>query len=141
MNGGVSGRMLVVDASCLFEVVADTPRAAAIAARLAVDVDQAAPHVIDVEVMGVVRAQYLRGRLDGTAAGQAVADLRDWPGQRVGHRWLLERAWQLRDSVRGWDAFYVALAEAFDATLLTMDKRLAAAHGPTCRIDVVGVKN
>lgn len=133
--------MLVVDASCLFEVVADTPRAGAIAARLAADVDQAAPHVIDVEVMGVVRAQYLRGRLDGTAAGQAIADLRDWPGERFGHRLLLERAWQLRDSVRGWDAYYVALAEAFDATLLTMDERLARAPGPTCRIDVVSAAN
>ena len=60
--------MLVVDASCLFEVVADTPRAGEIAARLATDVDQVAPHVIDVEVMGVIRAQHLRGRLDGTAA-------------------------------------------------------------------------
>jgi predicted nucleic acid-binding protein len=45
--------MLVVDASCLFKVVADTPRAGAVAARLAADVDQAAPHVIDLEVMGV----------------------------------------------------------------------------------------
>ncbi len=129
--------MLVVDASCLFEVVADTPRADAIAARLAADVDQAAPHVVDVEVMGVIRAQYLQGRLDGTAAAQAVADLREWPGERFGHRLLLERAWGLRDSVRGWDAFYVALAEAFDATLLTMDERLARSHGPTCRIEVL----
>ena len=130
--------MLVVDASCLFEIVADTPRAASIAARLALDTDHAAPQVIDVEVMGVIRAQYLRGRLDGTAAGQAIADLRDWPGERVGHRLLLDRAWELRDSVRGWDAFYVALAEAFDATLLTMDARLSRAHGPSCRIEVLG---
>ncbi|VBA44476.1 Ribonuclease VapC3 [Mycobacterium attenuatum] len=129
--------MLIVDASCLFEVVADTPRASEIAAWLAADTDQAAPHVVDAEVMGVIRAQYLHGRLDGTAAAQAVADLRDWPGERFGHRWLLARAWELRDSVRGWDAFYVALAEAFDATLLTMDDRLGRAHGPTCRIEVV----
>ncbi|MGH3562212.1 MAG: type II toxin-antitoxin system VapC family toxin [Mycobacterium sp.] len=130
--------MLVIDASCLFEVVADTPRANEIAVRLSGDVDQVAPHVIDVEVMGVIRAQHLRGRLDGTAAAQAVADLRNWPGERFGHRWLLERAWQLRNSVRGWDAFYVALAEAFDATLLTLDARLARAPGPTCRIEVLG---
>lgn len=130
--------MLVVDASCLFEVVADTPRAKEIAARLAADVEQAAPHVIDVEVLGVIRAQHLQGRLDRTAASQAVDDLRDWPGERIGHRWLLERAWALRDSVRGWDAFYVAVAEAFEATLLTLDARLARAHGPTCRIEVVG---
>ena len=56
--------MLVVDASCLFEVVADTPRSRTIAERLASDTDHAAPEVIDVEVLGVIRAQYLRGALD-----------------------------------------------------------------------------
>ena len=130
--------MLVVDASCLFEVVADTPRSAEIAARLTADTDHAAPEIIDVEVLGVIRAQYLGGGLDGTAAGQAVADLRDWPGERFAHRWMLDRVWQLRDSVRSWDAFYVALAEALDATLLTLDGRLARAHGPKCRIEVIG---
>ncbi len=129
--------MLVVDASCLFEVVADTSRAQIIAQRLSRDTDQAAPHVIDVEVMGLIRAQHLRGRLDATAATQAVGDLRDWPGERFSHRWLMNRVWELRDSVRGWDAFYVALAEAFDATLLTLDGRLARAHGPTCHIEVL----
>ncbi|MFZ4374480.1 MAG: VapC toxin family PIN domain ribonuclease, partial [Mycobacterium sp.] len=58
--------------------------------------------------------------------------------ERFGHRWIMDRAWDLRDSVRGWDAFYVALAEAFDATLLTLDARLARAHGPACRIEVIG---
>ena len=66
-----------------------------------------------------------------------MADLRDWPGQRVGHRLLLDRAWELRESVRGWDAFYVALAEALDATLLTMDARLSRAHGPLCPIEIL----
>ena len=40
--------------------------------------------------------------------------------------------------MRGWDAMYVALAEALDATLLTSDRRLVAAAGPTCRIELVG---
>ena len=130
--------MLVVDASCLFEVVADTPRSRTIAERLASDTDHAAPEGIDVEVLGVIRAQYLRGALDETAAGQAVTDLRDWPGERFAHRWMLDRVWQLRASVRGWDAFYVTLAEAMDATLVTMDTRLARAPGPQCRIEVLG---
>lgn len=94
--------------------------------------------MIDVEVLGVIRAQYLRGALDETAAGQAVTDLRDWPGERFAHRWMLDRVWQLRASVRGWDAFYVTLAEAMDATLVTMDTRLARAPGPQCRIEVLG---
>jgi predicted nucleic acid-binding protein len=136
--GAASGPTLVVDASCLFEVAADSPRAPEIAARLAAEPDQAAPEVVDVEVLGVIRAQFMRGGLDGTAARQAVADLRDWPGERHSHRWMLDRVWQLRDSVRGWDAFYVTLAEALDATLVTLDGRLARAHGPMCRIEVLG---
>ena len=129
--------MLVVDASCLFEVVADTPRAASIAERLARERVHVAPEVVDVEVLGVIRAQYLAGRLDSTAAAQAVADLEGWPAERFSHRWMLPRVWELRDSIRGWDAFYVTLAEALGATLVTLDARLARAHGPTCEIEVL----
>jgi predicted nucleic acid-binding protein len=77
------------------------------------------------------------GRLDGTAAHQAIEDLRDWPGERYGHTALLERAWELRASVRSWDALYVALAEALEAPLLTLDRRLARVPRLGCRIDVV----
>jgi predicted nucleic acid-binding protein len=94
--------------------------------------------VIDVEVFGVIRRHHLAGRLDATAAAQAVDDLRSWPGQRVSHRPLLERAWELRASIRGWDAMYVALAEAADGVLLTLDERLTKAAGPTCRIELLG---
>jgi predicted nucleic acid-binding protein len=127
--------MLVVDASCLFEVVAATPGAEAIRRRLVDDQDWAAPHAVDVEVYSVIRQQHRAGRLDRSAATQAVAELRDWPGDRFTHRPFLERAWELRDNVRGWDAMYVALAEALDATLLTTDSRLTRAIGPRCSIE------
>jgi predicted nucleic acid-binding protein len=130
--------MLVVDASCLYEVVADAVLAEQVRERLAADLDQAAPHVIDVEVLGIVRRDRLLGRLDETAASQAVEDLRDWPGERFGHRTLLDRAWELRENVRGWDAVYVALAEALDATLLTLDGRLGRVAGLACPVEVVG---
>jgi predicted nucleic acid-binding protein len=130
--------MLVVDASCLVEVLTGGPGAEAARRRLAVDRDHAAPHVIDVEVFGVIRREHLRGVLDATAASQAVEDLRLWPGERFGHRMLLTRCWELRDTVRGWDAMYVALAEVMDAVLLTTDQRLAAASGPTCLIEILG---
>jgi len=131
------GQMLVVDASCLAEVVIAGPHAELVRRRLDADPDQAAPHVVDVEVLGVIRREHLAGRLDRTEASQAVEDLRDWPGDRFGHRLLLGRAWELRASVRGWDAMYVALAEALGAVLLTTDRRLAAATGPTCAIEVL----
>ena len=129
--------MLVVDASCLYEVVADTERADEVRARLLQDADHAAPSVIDVEVVSVIRRDQLLGRLDDTAAAQAVEDLRDWPGERFGHQPLLERVWELRGSLRTWDAFYVALAEVMPATLVTSDSRLARARGPRCAIDVL----
>lgn len=129
--------MLVVDASSLYEVVADTERADDVRARLLQDADHAAPSVIDVEVVSVIRRDRLLGRLDVTAAAQAVEDLRDWPGERFGHQPLLERVWELRGSLRTWDAFYVALAEIMQATLVTSDSRLARAPGTRCAIDVV----
>jgi predicted nucleic acid-binding protein len=129
--------VLVVDASCLFEVLAGAEHAEQIRQRLSLDADHAAPHVIDVEVFSVIRREHRLGRLDRTAAEQAVEDLEAWPGERFGHTFLLARAWELRDTVRGWDAMYVALAEALDIVLLTTDARLAAAKGPTCRIELL----
>ena len=129
--------MLIVDASCIYEVVADTVDAEPVRAALRADDDQAAPQLLDAEVLRVIRRQHLLGDLDDTGALQAVEDLRRWPGERFDHRFLLDRAWELRATVRPWDAFYVTLAEALDATLLTRDRRLAGASGPTCRIQIV----
>ena len=137
MTSGASGRVLVIDASILFEVLVDTPRAAALGARIAQDDDQSAPHLIDAEVLSVIQRHHRMGALDATAANQAVGDLRGWPGRRWSHRDLLSRAWELKDNIRGYDALYVALAEALGATLLTLDQRLANAPGPRCRIEVL----
>lgn len=130
--------MLIVDASCLFEVVTATRLAEPIRRRLELDPEQAAPHVVDVEVVGAIRRHLLLGELDETTAALGVAQLSAWTGTRHGHRPLLDRVWELRSSVRSWDAFYVALAESLDATLLTRDGRLARAPGPRCPIDLVG---
>lgn len=130
--------MLVVDASCLYEVVTGTSQADQIRRRLADDPDHAAPHLIDVEVLNVVRRDRLLGRIDATAADQAVEDLRDWPGERFGHRSLLARVWDLGMNVRGWDAVYVALAEALRATLVTTDERLGRVGGLRCPVEVLG---
>ena len=86
-------------------------------------------------MLGIIRRDHLLGRLDGTAAQLAVDELTAWPGERFGHRSLLGRAWELRATVRTWDALDVALAEALEAPLLTLDGRLARATGIRCRIE------
>jgi predicted nucleic acid-binding protein len=129
--------MLIVDASCVAEVVLAGPDAERIRGHLAGDPEQAAPHLVDAEVLGVVRRVRLRGELDETAARQAIDDLASWPATRVDHRPLLQRSWELRHGLTAADALYVALAEALDAPLLTLDKRLAKAAGPRCQIYVI----
>ena len=91
-NTAALGPMLVVDASCLIEVLIGGPGSEAVRQRLAMDGDHAAPHIIDVEVFSVIRRAHVRGRLDATAAAQAVDELRQWPGERFGHRPLLARS-------------------------------------------------
>lgn len=128
--------MLIVDASVLFEVLADTPTAEAARQHLEADDDHGAPHLVDAEVLAVIQNKYRQGALDATSAAQAVEDLRTWPGERWSHRPFLARAWELHPNVRGYDALYVALAEAMEATLVTLDRRLANAPGPRCAIVV-----
>jgi predicted nucleic acid-binding protein len=43
------------------------------------------------------------------------------------------RVWELRHNMTAYDAWYVALAEALDSPLATLDARLARAAGPRCR--------
>jgi predicted nucleic acid-binding protein len=129
--------MLVVDASCLVAALIGGPEAEPVRARLAREPDQAAPHLADAEVLSVIRRELARGRLDLTGATQAIDEMTQWPGERFGHRVLLARAFELRDTVRVPDALYVALAEALGVPLLTLDGRLAAAPGPACTIELL----
>ncbi len=68
----------------------------------------------------------------------ALGDLADLELQRVSHRHLLERIWELHQNVTPYDAAYVALAETIDATLVTADRRLSQAPGSRCKIEYIG---
>lgn len=133
--------MLVVDASCLYALVARAPESSTIRARLGRDDELIAPHIIDVEVLGVIRHRFQRGELDRTGAERAIDEMQNWPGERVDHRALLWRAWELRNNVRHWDAMYVALAETVDAPLITTDRRLTRASGPQCRFELITLES
>lgn len=130
--------MIVIDASVLAPALADD----------GVDGDRvrerlrgeqlAAPELIDLEVVSVLRRADRTGRLDDRRSGQVLTDLAALPLRRVPHLPLLFRIWELRDNLTAYDAAYVALAEALDALLLTADGPLGRASGVRCEVEVLG---
>ena len=131
--------MIVVDASAVLEMLLGTTTGREVAERIA---DPAlglhAPHLIDVEVAQALR-RYVRGReIDEDSAALALEDLRDIDMERHPHEPFLDRVWALRENLTAYDAVYVALAEALDASLLTCDARIRRAPGMRRRVEVVG---
>jgi predicted nucleic acid-binding protein len=134
--------MTVVDASVLVTALADDDADGdAARARLRLAEELAAPELVDLEVLSVLRRQQARGLLDRRRAELAVSDLIAFPLIRYSHLDLAERVWELREALTPYDAAYVALAELLECTLVTGDGRLAkgAAHARSpVPVDVLG---
>ena len=127
-----------VDASALIEVLLRTNGSAVVEERLfAAGETLYAPYLIDIETAQVLRRYAAGGEIDGARGLAALNDLADFPLRRYPHDFLLPRVWDLRHNLTAYDAIYVALAEALDATLLTRDRRLAAASGHQARVQLV----
>lgn len=129
--------MLVVDASVLAPALADDGPDGDLARDRLSGEALAAPELIDIEVLSVVRGAIRRGDIDVRRAALAVDDLRDLPLARTRHSRLLTRCLEHRDNLTAYDAAYVALAEALSCALLTADGGLAAAPGVRCEIELL----
>jgi predicted nucleic acid-binding protein len=129
--------VIVVDASVLAPALADDESGGDRArARLAGETI-AAPELIDLEVVSVVRRAARAGRLDERRSAQALADLGALPLRRASHLPLLDRVWALRENLTVYDAAYVALAEALGTPLLTADSALVDAPGVGCPVELL----
>lgn len=131
--------MAVIDASVIVNALADGGDDGR-EARAALRSHGAftAPDLLDVETMSGLRRAWNRGRLSVEAFEAAVSDLRMMPIIRLPSIDLLPRAFELRNTVSPYDAMYVALAEGLGQPLVTADKKLAAASGPRCSIELLG---
>lgn len=129
--------MIVVDASAMVDVLTGAPGSDAIRDRLA-DEELHAPHLLDVEVVSVIRGLVLGGHLGEPRAQDVLTDFEDLPCRR----WSLvdglrRRAFELRHNLSAYDAAYVALAEALECPLLTRDNRIAKANGHTASVETL----
>jgi predicted nucleic acid-binding protein len=129
--------MAVVDASVIFEVLAQGKHEEAAAERLLGEQRALwAPEMLDAEVGSALRRAVRRKNIDADQAAEALGELRKLPIHRVSHERLAQFAWLLRDNVSFYDGLYVALAQLLDKPLLTFDARLARA-GIDAEIEVL----
>lgn len=130
--------MIVLDASVLANLLADDGPDGRVARELVGgESDVAAPDLVDVETVSVLRKRWLAGDLTERRFSLAVDDLQTLAIIRYPTLPLMRRAYELRANVTAYDATYVALAEGLGCPLFTADARLAASPGPTCQIRVV----
>ena len=130
--------MIVVDASVLANALADDSiEGRRVRTELRQAGDLAAPDLVDVETVAVLRKRWMAKALTAQRFAAAVADLQALDLQRFPTLPFMRRAYELRANVTPYDAAYVALAEVLSCELLTADARLAGATGPRCRIRVL----
>lgn len=127
--------MIVVDASVLANVIGDDgPDGRHARGEIRNAGQVAAPDLVDVETVAVLRKRRLAGTISGRRFEAAIADLEQLGMSRYPTLPLMRRAFELRANVTAYDASYVALAELLGCELLTGDGRLTGASGPRCRI-------
>ncbi len=105
--------------------------------RLVAEASLATPHVADAEVAHALRRHALTGAAPADDLARALAAWQALAVLRYAVTALVGRVWELRADLSGYDAAYVALAEALERPLVTADARLARAPGPRCPISVV----
>jgi len=121
----------VLDSSALVELVSRGPDSAWVAEW----VDGACTlHLADSEVVAALTGLVRGGVITRERAASAALLIEDLPVDRFPLHGLLGRTLELAQSVAAYDAGYLALAEALDEPLITLDRRLARGAPGTVRV-------
>ncbi len=124
---------VVVDSSVVVAALIDTGANGAWAEKILEQDGLYAPEHLRLEVANVLR-RFERGKeITEQEANAAFEDLIELDVELHAFEAFSERVWELRHNVAIYDGWYVALAEALDLPLATLDERLAKADGPKCR--------
>lgn len=129
--------MIVVDASVLTNAFTDDGPVGAVArAELARDAHWTGPEHLLVAAFSAIRGRCLGQQIGEDRAADALTALGAAAIELVSVRPLMERMWELRGNVSGYDAAYLALAECFGCSLVTADVRLGRVPGRRCEVRV-----
>lgn len=127
---------IVVDASVLVAALTDTGATGTWAESVLTEGDILTPQLALVESANILRKLERGRQLSPGEATVAHRDLLRLDLLLVPYEPFAQRIWDLRDNLTAYDAWYVAVAEAFDMPLATLDRRLSRAAGPACRFQL-----
>lgn len=119
--------MIVLDASAAIDLARKASNAEAIAADLAREAPAAMPAHFEADAYAGVRHMVGRRALSRDRVREILDRMSEIPGSRSALAPLLSAAHSLFDQVGAHDSFYVVLALAHRAPLLTSDGALARA--------------
>ena len=124
----------VVDASVLVAALIDSGHEGKWAESLVAEGRLAGPELVLAEASNILRRLERAEQITRIEAATAYGDLLRLDIELFPFTPFAERVWALRGNLTSYDAWYVALAEALDCSLVTLDRRLSRASGPICEI-------
>ena len=124
----------VLDASVLVAALVDTGNDGPWAETVVSEGPLAAPELALVEATNTLRRMELSGQLSRLEATASHRDLLRLDMDLYPFAPFANRVWALRANLTCYDAWYVALAEALDFPLVTLDRRISRAPGLQCDV-------
>ncbi|GAA3151505.1 type II toxin-antitoxin system VapC family toxin [Planomonospora alba] len=119
--------MIVIDSSAVVEALVGDPVNSDLLTVIAEE-ELHAPALLDFEVSGALRGLVLGKKLDERRLDEAVEDFGLLHIRRYQMTELLGHVLGLRENFTTYDAAYVVLAQALDASLVTSDTEMREAE-------------
>ena len=128
----------VIDSSLLVAALVDSGEEGRWAEDVIARENLASPELALVEATNTLRRLEIAGHISRFEADAAYADLLRLDLALFPFSPFAQRIWALRGNMTSYDAWYVALAESLGCPLLTLDRKLKSAEGPTCEVIIPG---
>ena len=122
----------VIDASVLVSALLDDGPEGQWAEDIIAAGSLHAPELLQVEVANTLRKLERAKDITSAQANAAFEDLMQLKLELFSFDPFADRIWQLRHNLTSYDAWYVAVAEALNLPLATLDERLARAKEAAC---------
>jgi predicted nucleic acid-binding protein len=124
---------IIVDSSVVVAALVDSGPLGRWAEEVLVSGFLQAPELVRVEATNIFRRLERAKVITTPEANAAQEDLMQLDIELFPFDPFASRIWELRHNVTSYDAWYVAIAEALELPLATLDEPLSKANGVTCK--------